>query len=225
MTAEPRTDTPRVVHRLAVALRFVDAFTGTSVRAPLAVSISALGWSALGVESDSTYRFLVTNAAAVPAGTFDVAVTAPGGEYVNWESIQVQLPRPSPPHPPPFNGNDFLVSLPLWPTPLVRTPPGETAVVGRVVSTSAAAVAGLRVIIFLEPGPAPAAPYTRTDPAGAFLFRLPLLRGSVSGSTVVSTASVGVALRDTLDNPLAVVPAGPIDLPLGRTSMLTFTIP
>jgi hypothetical protein len=224
MTTDPRLDVPRALHRLAVALRFVDAFTDTPVRVPLAVSIPAQAWPARYGGSDATYRFLVTNA-DLPAGTFAVTVTAPGGEYVNWEPVSVQLPPPGLPHAPPLRASDFLVTRPLWPTPRLRLPPAETAVLGRVVSASAAPVAGLRVALFTPPGPPPAAPYTRTDARGEFLFRFPQLRGSASGGAVVSQAAVAAEVRDASDNPLAVTPAGPQDVPLGKASVLTFGVP
>jgi hypothetical protein len=224
MTTDPRLDAPRVLHRLAVVLRFVDAFTDAPVRVPLAVSIPARAWPARYAETDATYRFLVTDA-DLPAGTFAVAVTAPGGEYVSWEPIAVQLPPPGLAHAPPLRAGDFLVTRPLWPTPRLRLPPAETAVVGRVVSASAAPVAGLRVALFKPPGAPPAAPYTRTDARGEFLFRLPHLRGSASGGVVVSKAAVAAEVRDASNNPLAVTPAGPQDVPLGKASVLTFGVP
>jgi hypothetical protein len=224
MTGDPRTDSPRLVHRLAAALRFVDAFTGTPVRVRLAVSIPARRWRALRVAADATYRFVVTDA-DVPAGVFDVAVTAPGGKYVNWEPFTMKLPLPAVPHLPPVRPSDFLITRTLWPTPQLRLPPRETAVLGLIRNGAAQPVAGLRVALFKPPGPAPAAPYTVTDAGGAFLFRLPQLRGSVVGTTVVSTASLAVEVRDALNNPLPVNPAGPQDIPLGEVSTLTFTVP
>jgi hypothetical protein len=224
MTDDLRTDSPLVIHRLAAALRFVDAFTGMPVRVPLAVSIPARRWPALRVATDATYRFLVTNA-AVPAGVFNVAVTAPDEEYVNWEPFTVQLPRPVVPHPLPVRASDFLIARTLWPTPRLRLPPAETAVLGLIRNGAAQPVAGLRVALFKPPGPAPPAPYTRTDARGTFLFRLPLLRGSVAGANVVSTASLAIEVRDAGNNPLPVNPPGPQEVPLGKVSVLTFAIP
>jgi hypothetical protein len=224
VSADPRTDTPQIVHRLAAAVRFVDAFTTSPLRVPLLVSVPARRWPALYSAGDATYRFLVSNG-AVLAGAFDVDVTAPGGEYVNWEPFQMQLPPPALPHPPPLRAGDFLLTRNLWPTPLLRLPPAETAVAGLVVSNSAAPVAGLRVRLYKPPGPPPANQYTRTDASGGFLFRFPQLRGSASGGVVVSTAAVVAEVRDALDNPLVVTPAGPQDIPLGEVSVLTLTVP
>jgi hypothetical protein len=223
VSTDPRRDRPGLAHRLAVALRFLDAFTDRPVRVPLDVSIPARRWPALRRESDATYRFLVTNV-PLPAGSFDVAVTAPGGEYVNWEPFLVEVPRPGLPHPPPALASDYLVERVLWPTRRFRPQPGETAVVGRVVSGGANSTTGLKILLFKSPGPAPAVPYTRTDENGEFLFRFPLLRGEVSGTTVVAGVSLDVQVRDAADAVLAAAP-GTVEVPLGRVSVLTFAIP
>jgi hypothetical protein len=150
-------------------------------------------------------------------------VTDPAGEYVNWEPFQVQVPRPGLPHPPPLRASDYLVERKLWPTRNFRPPPGETAVAGRVVSGGVNPVSGLKVALFTAPGPAPAAPYTRTDEGGQFLFRFPLLKGEVTGGTVVAQVSLGVEVRDA-GGLLTATPAT-VTVPLGRVSVLTFTIP
>jgi len=225
MNGDPRVDSPAWAHRLGAALRFVDPFTQTPVRVPLAVSIPSLRWRAVRWESDATYRFVATNA-EVSAGTFDVAVEAPGGEYVSLAPIQVQLPRPIAPHPAPAVRADYLVQPTLWPTTRLRPPPGETAVVGRVVSQGGGTpTSGLRVRVFVPPGPAPAEPFTRTDANGEFLFRLPGLRGRVAGTTVVTAVTVDIEIRDPADAALAVSPAGGFSVPLGQVSVWTFQVP
>jgi hypothetical protein len=224
MIADARSDKPVVIHRLGVVLRFLDTFTGARVGVPLDVSIPARNWPALRRE-DTTYRFLVPNR-LVPAGLFDVAVAAPGGEYFNWEPFQVQLPPPSLPHAPPLVARDFLVEKPLWPTVHFRPSPGETAVLGRVESSGGATVvAGLKVFLFPWPGPAPVSPYAYSNENGEFLFRLPALKGSVSGTTVVSKADLGIAVRDATNTVVSVTPAGSFAVPLGKVSVLRFTAP
>jgi hypothetical protein len=223
MSTDLCRDRPGLVHCLAVALRFLDTFTDKPVRVPLNVSIPARRWLALRWEPDATYRFLVSNA-SLPAGPFDVAVVDPTDQYVNWEPFQVQVPRPGLPHPPPLRASDYLVERKLWPTRNFRSPPGETVVAGRVVSGGVNPVSGLKVILFKAPGSVPTAPYTRTDEGGQFLFRFPLLKGEVTGGTAVTQVPVGVEVRDGGGVVLAVTPAT-ITVPLGRVSVLPFTIP
>jgi hypothetical protein len=225
MTTDPRSDRPSLVHRLGAALRFLDAFAGTRVGVPLIVSIPAQNWTALRWEPDATYRFGVTNQ-LLPTGLFDVTVDVPGGEYVSAEPFQVQLPPPSLPHAPPLLFSDYLVERPIWPTPTFRPPPGETAIHGRIDSSGGAtAVSGLKVILFVWPGPVPASPYAYTNANGDFLFRLPGLKGSVSGMTVVSTADLGIEVRDPSNAVIPVSPVSVFGVPLGRTSVLRFTAP
>jgi hypothetical protein len=225
MSPDPRTDRPGLVHRLGVAVRFLDAFDGTRVGVPLLVSIPAQRWTALPVPADATYRFALTNR-ALPAGLFDVAVEVPGGEYAYAEPFKVQLPPPGLPHPPPLTAGDFLVERPLWPTPRFRPPPGETAVLGRVESAGGAtSVEGLKVILFVWPGPAPAGPYAYTNDRGDLLFRLPGLKGSASGGTVTATADLGAAVRGAGNAVVPVTPAGSFTVPLGRVSVQRFTVP
>lgn len=211
-----------VTQRLAVALQFTDAFTGTPVPVPLEVSIPALQWRAFFWRPDGTYRFVTTG--VIPAGSFAVTVSVPGGKYVNWEAFQVDLPRTTP-AAPPVSAADYLVSRPLWPTPRYRLPYGETAVVGRLASSASSSVDRLRVTVFeAAVFPPPLAPYTRTDGNGRFVFRLPLLRKQFVGTSSVSTASLGIDVRDALDNSLTVTPAGAFEVRLGRAAVLNFNL-
>lgn len=225
MNGDPRNAAPSLVHRLGVALRFLDAFTRAPVLVPLEVSIPAQRWRAVRREPDAMYLFLATNA-PVPAGLLDVEVEAPGGEYVSLERVQVQLPPPAAPHPPPARREDFLVQPRLWPTPRFRPPGGETVVLGRVVSTGATTpTAGLRVVLFVAPGPAPAGLFTRTDDRGEFLFRFPDLKRQVSGTSVVSSRALGIEIRDASPTALTVTPAGTFAVPLGQVTVMTFGVP
>ena len=187
-----RTDTPMLTHYLAVVVRFVDPFTTRPVPIRFSVSIPALNWSGFWWGLDSTYRFLKSNVPVIggvpklPTGTFTLKVDLPGrenappdpptalprGPYAAFEPRQVTLP-PSAQHPPPVLVSDYLVDLTLWPTVSFTVPAGETAAVGQIVSSSAQSVAGLKVIVFQGAAPAAGTPYTRTDAAGQFLYRLP----------------------------------------------------
>ncbi len=212
---------PRLRHRLSVALQFNDVFTGSAVRLPLDVRIEAADWVPYRSERDSTYRFFRTNDEVEPAGNLTVSVAAPGGEYRSFEPIQVTLPLPAP--PTPVVRGHFLVEAPLWPTRALRLPHGETAVVGRIASGGVNDPAGLRVFLFEPPGPPPPEPYAYSDEAGDFVFRLPLLRGSVSGGMAVTEASLGVAVRRN-GTPVTVNPAT-VNVPLGRISVVELTVP
>ena len=202
-----------VTSRLAVALRFVDAFTETLVPVALHVSIPTLNWLAVFRPPDGTYRFVTLR--ELPSGPFGVAVTVPGGEYVNWEPFQVSLPCATP-TAPPVKAADFLVTRALWPTPRLRLPYGETAVCGRLVGGAGQSVDNLRVTLFESSGPVPAsAPYARTDRDGRFLFRLPTWKRQFNGSSAVTTALLGIEVRDVSNNVLAVTPSGPREVVAG----------
>jgi hypothetical protein len=157
-------------HRLGVAIRFIDVFTGEVIRVPLQVSAPAQNWQAVRRAQDATYRFVFSEV-SVPTGSFDIDVEAPGGEYLNWIPIEVTLPIV--PATSPITVGDYLMELPLWPTRRVRPPDGETAVIGRLVSATANPVSNLDIRLFRQGDPAPAMPFARSDGMGAFLFRLP----------------------------------------------------
>ena len=213
---------------LAVAVRFVDPFTGQAVRVPMSVSIPALQWSAVRSERDATYRFSLANLPTVggvpqfPAwamGTHALEVNVPGELYAMMEPLTVTIP-PAAPHVPPAPA-DYRVDLPLWPTRALRSPPGETAVVGRLASSGGAAVGGWKVTLFQGGAPPPGAPYARANAAGEFLFRLPGLK---RGSSAIPTASLGVEVRDPADVVQPVAP-GTITVPVGVMSMVALTVP
>ncbi|HEY3857293.1 MAG TPA: hypothetical protein VGO67_23155 [Verrucomicrobiae bacterium] len=213
-----RTDPPAFTSDLAAAVRFLDAFTGQPVRAPLAVRIPALDWQALRWDADSTYRFSLVNTPLVggapqfPSGVFDLEVDAQdsqgssaqnttSGPYAALETRQLTLPPT--PHSPPLV-TDYRVDITLWPTVAFRPPPGETAVVGTVVSATNQNVTGLKVILLdsaLPPPPIP--PYTRTDGLGQFLFRLPNLR---SGPTPNATSTLNVQVLNAGNSTLITNP-------------------
>jgi hypothetical protein len=199
------TDTPATARQLAVAVRFVDGFTQQPVVGGYSVSITEFpgvdpkllrsfagrAWVGAWSGSDATYRFSLTSppsAAAVqlPAGTFDLVVTNPGGApvfssplpatpagpYAAVAPLKVTIP-PVAAHLPPVLASDYLVALPLWPTVAFTVPVGETAISGWVViEAGGTRPAGLRVA-FAPPGAAVGAiPQTVTDGSGQFLYRL-----------------------------------------------------
>src|SRR5205085_1934348 len=137
-------------HRLAVAVRYFDIFTGETVRLPLTVTIPALRLEAFHAGSDDTYRFIVHNRDVPTGGPFDIEVDNLRGEYEARESMQVTLPIVVG-HPPPVVRPDLLLEFPLWPTRLRKIPPGETAITGRIVSGGVRDVNGLRVFVFAPP--------------------------------------------------------------------------
>jgi hypothetical protein len=235
-----------VRHRLAVAVHFTDIFTSRPIAAPLDVRIDTLPivagmprmpWRAVRGPNDQTYRFLVTNETVMPAGTLTVVVTSPNHEYASFEAFEpftVTLPRPLA-HPPTPARSDYLIARPLWPTRSLRLPPGETAILGRLVSAGATPTAGLKVTIWRDGTSMPATPYTYSNNAGEFVFRLPGLK-SVNGGTVSTTAPLLIDLRLPPTHGVAVVPsqvltdAGvvlgtPASVPLGRVTNLTISLP
>ena len=184
MTA-PLTPRPEVRHRLAAAIRFEDAFTGQPVPArldvraetlPILAGMPLLPWRALRA-GDGTYRFLVSRNTAMPAGGIPITVTAPDGEYQNFEPFTLNLPRPI--AGPLVTRADFLVRRTIWPTRRLHLPPGETGVIGRIVDAAGVPVAGLRVRMAEAAGPiAPTVPYTYSAADGTFLMRFPGLLAS-----------------------------------------------
>jgi len=227
---------PRVIHRLAVALRFEDAFTrnpvdmALDVRAevlPTVIGMPRLPWRARRA-ADFTYRFSVSQNTVMPVGAIAVTVTAPGEQYENYEPISIVLPRPlAGPLP---TRQDYLVRLPLWPTRRLGLSPGETAISGQILNAAGLAMPGYRVQIAEAPGPvAPATQHTYTDARGGFLVRLPGLR-MIVGAPPVAASRLTVQLAIAIQDPLAAVvapvtPVFPVTVPLGRITTLLITVP
>lgn len=213
-----------IIHRLGVAVRLFDIFTGETVRVPLIVTIPVLRWTAIHAATDDTYRFVVTNR-DIPGGPpFAIEVEAPGKEYEAREALPVTLPIVVG-HPPPVVRPDYLLEFPLWPTRRRRVLPGETAVTGRIVSGGATNVDGLRVFLFEPPGPAPVTPYAYANVHGEFLFRLPQLHARMSGAVPVVTATLNIEIRDQVNVPVAPLNPGAVVVDLGRSSLFEFTVP
>jgi len=207
----------RAAHELAVVYRFQDTFhkppgLPPPIRSPLEVTIALPEgtWAAFFADRDSTYRFR-RRLGEVPAGTFDVTVTSRDGEYQNFEPFGITLPVTlAGPHP---TAGDFLVVKELWPTTLFRVPSGETAVYGRIESTTLP-VADLKVRLFKGVSP-PASPYTRTNANGEFLFRLPKLPG------LGGTDSLKIRVEDS-GGTVPVTPS-PFTVQLGKAQIVSFT--
>jgi hypothetical protein len=70
--------------------------------------------------------------------------------------------------------------FPLWPTRSLTVPPGETAIVGRLMDAGGAPLVDHRVAIAASVPGLATAPVTRSDAAGEFLYRLPGLRRAPS---------------------------------------------
>jgi hypothetical protein len=206
----------RVTHRLAFACAFTDEFTGEPVRSPLSVTIPLLGLTAFRSEQEATYRFQATNA-EVPTGSVSVIVSSLLQDYASFEPITVSLPII--PGTPPLR-NDFLVTRSLWPTRRLALPPGETAVVGRVVPAAPGlSVAGLRVVLSVGPPPLDA-PYAYTDAHGEFLFRLPTLVAQLVGGVVSTTETLTITASD--GGAVTVAPAT-FTVTLGQVQFQQFT--
>jgi len=213
-----------VVHRLAVAVRLFDIFTGETVRTPMTLAIPELRARAFRA-SDNTYRFQFTNRDVPSGGPFTLTIEVPSGEYESREPTQV----PSLPivvgHPPPVIRPDYLLEFPMWPTRAHKLPAAETAVVGRVISAGATDVTSLRVFLFEPPGPPPATPYAYTNGNGEFLFRLPQLHAHMSGTVPVLTATLDIEIRDAANAVVAPVVPASVVADLGRTTLFEFNVP
>jgi hypothetical protein len=213
----------RLQRSLAAVYRFYDAFLfpidelTPPIGSPLDVSIPALEWQALAVPDDATYRFSAVTVSRPPPDGVDlaVAVAAREADYVSHEPILLSLPLPV--ATPPLR-SDYLIARPLWPTPALRPPAGETAVRGILRSVSAQPVSGIKVEMWLGAAaiPPPGTPYTRTDGKGEFLVRFPKVKG-ISGSPL----AVSIRLDD---GAIPVAPAAP-SLRLGQAQIVAFQRP
>lgn len=226
---------PTVRHRLAMAMRFVDVFTGATILLPLDVRIEVLAayagmprlpWRAVRA-ADGTYRFLTSVNTVPPVAAVSVVVTAPGGEYLDLEPAPVALPRPIAGTFPARS--DFIVTRALWPTRVLALPVGETAVTGRVRTAANAPASRYRVTLGEAPIPA-GAPYGYTDADGGFVVRLPNVRtlSPPPALAIRATAPLSVELRAPPAFAALVAPtspAFPVPIPIGQTTTLFITIP
>ncbi len=229
-----RSDRPTVTHRLALAFRFVDAFSGGEVSVPLDVSAPSLPfvpgvlmppvpWESVAFRN--VYRFATTNNETAPVGAIDFQVLDPTGIYASFEKITVALPLPVSTPPVP---SDFLVENTLWPTRMYRPHAPETETVLVVKSGGATNIAGLQVRVWKHTGgPPPATPYTYTDASGEALFRL---LGSDFTRTLTGGPTVAVDLELRLPplftTTVAILsPPLPITIDLGTTTTLILDVP
>jgi hypothetical protein len=234
--ADARTDHPVFTHRLGVALQFFDVFTGATVRAPLHVTLQrALQPSRKLVAlrptgDDGIYRVLVPEPPfpPPPPEAFLANVEAAGGEYVSHEAISVLLPRTASAPPPPALRSDYLVRAPLWPTVLVRPSPGETALLGHVVSgvsPNLVSAANYKVVVGTanELLDISQIPYARTNAQGDFLYRLSRFRVELdSQGNFVSTVPLSVLVFTPADVQVASVS---VNVELGRIFTQQLIVP
>jgi hypothetical protein len=233
-----------VRHRLGSAVQFVDVFTSKPVDCPLDVRADTLPivpgmprvpWRAVRGRNDDTYRFFVTNAVVMPVGPIAVSVSAPGNEYADLEPFSVTLPRPLVAHPPTPARSDYAVQHRLWPTRRLKLPPGETAIVGRLVSGGITPVARLKVTIWPNGVPMPASPYSYSNDEGEFVHRLPDLK-IVNGGVISPMASLQIDLRlpptyvpavapTLIKTEVGTVLAVPFPIRLGQVTNLAITLP
>jgi hypothetical protein len=159
--------TPKAIevarHRLSVAVRVDDHFTGAPVREELGVALStqepAIAASSGSLRHpDGTYRFI-----DLGSGARDVTVTVPDGAGFTWSpTTAIVLPLADPRVP---------VVIELWPSPKATAPPGALAVRGRLDAPIASPVApGQEVHMEVVSGFPPRNKRTRIDADREFLF-------------------------------------------------------
>jgi hypothetical protein len=182
------------------------------VRSALEVSIPERSWLAYYAASDATYRFSAVDWEAPLPSTLAVVVRSIDGDYASYEPLTITLPLaiPSPPL-----ASSFLIHRPLWPTSAFRPIAGETAISGMITHPTLK-ISGLRVVMY-SGAPDPLSPYTYTDAAGGFLFRLPYLGAA---SSAVPTIPMSIDVRDGV-TPVVVSPASAV-VTLGRQNRFVF---
>ena len=217
---------PRITHRLAIALRFVDLFTRRPVSDRLRVRLRGWEpWEPVYGVGDHTYRFTSSNEPVPAIGLVDVIVesTEHAARYVNAVPLQVDVPRPLP-VPSPITVGHFLVEHPLEPTRAFRTPPGETAVRG-VLRQGGVPQSGFAVAIAVGAAPGPATPAVHTDVDGEFLYRLPAATATVVAPNITSTVDLFVAVSDAAGVAQPVLaPPLPHTIDIGRPMSLPIDI-
>jgi hypothetical protein len=207
-----RSDVLSVRHSLAVAIAFEDVFSDDLVRAVLEVSIPELRWKAVRA-GDGSYRFIHT-LGDPPVGTFDVEVTAPGGEYRNFAPFQITLPHPGP-LPPTRLG--WMLKRPLWPTRALRVGSGQTVLVARLESAGVAQAG--RKIRFLGSG-APVDPHTFSDANGEVLAYFPFAKRDALDNPPVLDAELAIEI----DDGAATASPPAVSIPMGAVSFQRFEI-
>jgi hypothetical protein len=223
-------------HRVAVALRFVDVFTGEALAPepfdariesfPYTPGIVRTPWIARAARG--VVKFVVAARETAPVGAMSIIVEDRSRRYAAYEPVAVTLPRPLIEHPPVPAASDFLVDVSLWPTVAFRSPASQTTVIGCVRSAGASSVSGCRVFA-VRVGDPPSS-YAYTDTAGSFLFRFP----GLAFASALSTQSVELSVRApplfAASVPIlalrcnGVAVSTPFSLDLGRTSLLDVTV-
>lgn len=232
---------PRIEHRLVAAVRFLDAFTGKTVGVPLDVRINRLPtvdgpfrlpWVAGRALDGETHRFLLTNRETEPRGSVDLVVTAPGGEYADFEPRPLALPLPRTGSGTVTDFDAFRVERALWPTRLFRLPPGETAIVGDVrASSTRAPLAGYRIVLTavgttVRPG-THSQWRTYTDAQGEFVVRAPGVVERPAHSVQVTTLRATFEVRAPPDYVRVVpprTPTGEVSFQVGKVNVFRITV-
>lgn len=218
---------PTVSHRLGVAIRFVDRFTGVVVSEPQRVRLDGHpDWWPVHVRADGTYRFLISPNRPPPPGPVPVLVDSMAATptYANLRDLAVDVPPPGAP-PVPVTRAHYLTEHPLYPTRALRPPPGETAV-RVVVARGGTPLPGHQVRVGLGAAPAVGTPEAITDADGEALIRLPAVTFSAVPGAIVDTVDLHPAIRDPADNPLPVAaPAIPVVAEIGHVLHLAIDVP
>jgi hypothetical protein len=160
------------IHRLSLAVRVVDHFSGEPLAEELPLRLGGslqrpvlAPGGATRRQADGAYRFI-----NVPEGLVTLLWREPfarrHGGWLRWPDgdPQFALPLPDP---------AAWAELPLWPAPSAGARPGATGVRGRLVGTGAAGLT-VRIAVAGEPFDR----YTRSDDNGEFLFLPP---GGIQG--------------------------------------------
>lgn len=218
--------TPQITHRLAVALRFVDIFTGRAVDDELRVRIDGHDdWAPVYGASDSTYRFTRSVEPLPNLGLVGVTVESieTPARYANRTALQITVPSAGP-VPSPMTFAHHLVEHPLEPTTAFRPPNGETSLRG-VVLRAGTPQPDFQLAIGVGAPPVPATAVAHTDANGEFVYRLPAAAAVVAGLVVSTTAALHIIVSDAGGAVQAVTsPPLPLIVPLGRTTSLSITV-
>ena len=190
-----------VSHRLSLAVRLLDHFSGEPVadEFPLRLAgshqrpVLAPG-GATRRQADGAYRFI-----NVPEGPVSVLWREP---FTRQHAAWLRWPDGEPQFTLPLADPTAYADVPLWPAPHATAPAGATGVRGKLVDTATgASAAGLGVRIAVQGEPFDR--YTRSDDLGEFLFlppgrlaldasgRLPLRIEVRNGAGVLRAAADG----------------------------------
>lgn len=156
-----------LTHRLSLAVRLVDHFSGEPVADEFPLRLAgSLQRPVMGPggatrrQADGAYRFI-----NVPEGTVRVLWREP---FARTHGAWLRWPDGDPQFMLPLADPAAYADVPLWPAPHAAAPPGATGVRGKLTGPNAA---GLTVRIAVQGEPFDR--YTRSDDNGEFLFLPP----------------------------------------------------